>query len=87
MTVLEMRKMAQDGNKLIETAILELLKTSPKGMTNAEIVNTLDLKSSHEGKHPNYLSYSILGNLMKNDLVIKFKLPSDQYPRYKLNNI
>ena len=57
--------LAQEGYKKICSAILEYLATSPDGHTNIEIVNALGLQSSFFGKYRNYLTWSILGNLLE----------------------
>jgi len=82
MTDNELRQMAISGNKQIETAILESLKNYPYGLSNQEIVDKLSLSSSHDGGQKNYLTYSILGNLMESGLVLKDK--SGTRPKYKL---
>ena len=82
MTDEELKQLAITGNKQIETAILELLKNHPCGLSNQDIVEKLSLSSSHEGGQKNYLIYSILGNLMEAGLVFKDK--SDTRPKYKL---
>lgn len=82
MTDNELRQMAIAGNKQIENAIIELLKNHPYGLSNQDIVEKLSLTSSHEGGQKNYLTYSILGNLMEAGLVFKDK--SGTRPKYKL---
>lgn len=82
MTDNELRQMAIAGIKQIETAILELLSNYPNGLSNQEIVDKLSLSSSHEGRQKNYLTYSILGNLMESGHVLKDK--SGTRPKYKL---
>lgn len=82
MTDNELRQIAIAGNKQIETAVLELLSNYPNGLSNQEIVDKLSLSSSHEGGQKNYLTYSILGNLMEAGHVLKDK--SGTRPKYKL---
>jgi len=64
---------AQQGLRLIEDSIIELLSYNIEGLTNAEIVEYLGLQSEHQGRQKNYLTYSVLGNLMKDNKVIKYK--------------
>lgn len=64
---------AQQGLRLIEDSIIELLSYNAEGLTNAEIVEYLGLQSEHQGRQKNYLTYSVLGNLMKDNKVIKYK--------------
>ena len=65
---------ARLGNVLIEEAILEYLETNPGGCRNYEITQALGLHSEHEGKQQDYLTYSVLGNLMKRGLVVKKRI-------------
>jgi len=53
--------------------IKELVKMYPDGLTNSEIAYKLGLESSHENAQHNYLTYSLLGNMMKDDLIKKTK--------------
>lgn len=83
MILKDVQNKAKHGIEIIENAILELLENNTK-LTNTEIANLLDLGSSHEGKQKDYLTYSILGNLMKKGIVYKDK--SDSRPKYRLVN-
>ncbi|MDE0147940.1 MAG: hypothetical protein OXM58_06175 [Rhodospirillaceae bacterium] len=49
----------------LEECILELLCTCPSGLRNAEIAEALDLRSDFNGRQKDYLSYSLLGGLLK----------------------
>lgn len=73
MNILEIKELAKKGNALLEEAIINLLKKHPEGLSNSEIARELNLESSHEGSQSNYLTYSVLGNLMKQGLVSKQK--------------
>ena len=73
MNVIEIKEMAKKGNCLIEESIIDLLKKYPEGLSNSEIAHELELESSHEGSQINYLTYSVLGNLMSKGLVSKVK--------------
>jgi len=70
MKISEIQDKSKTGIKIIENSIIELLDDH-NGLTNSEIANILGLESSHEGKQKDFLTYSILGNLMKRDLIIK----------------
>ena len=59
------RQIAQDGLQNIESAILELLERNPEGLSNVEIANLLDLRSDFRGGSRNYLTYSVLGGLLR----------------------
>ena len=56
---------AQIGLKLLKEAILELAKANPKGVTNADAASLLGLRSDYGGGSKDYLSYSILGMLLR----------------------
>ena len=56
---------AQLGLELLKSAVLEFAKANPGGITNAETANYLKLKSDYGGGARDYLSYSILGKLMR----------------------
>lgn len=73
MSITEIKELAKKGNTLIEEAIINLLKIHPEGLSNSEIAYELNLESSHEGNQSNYLTYSVLGNLMSQNLVSKVK--------------
>ena len=59
------KEKAQIGLELIKEAILELAKANPKGITNSEAASVLGLRSDYGGGSKDYLSYSILGLLMR----------------------
>ena len=56
---------AQLGLELLKTAILELAKASPEGITNSDAASLLGLRSDYRGKQKDYLSYSVLGLLLR----------------------
>lgn len=57
------REKAQEGLKLIKSAMLSAIKSSEKGLKNQELAKALGLESNMRGKHENYLTWSILGLL------------------------
>ena len=63
--------MAQEGLRQIEEAILKLLACNPQGLRNIELADSLGLRSSSQGNQRNYLTYSILGNLIEEGKVVK----------------
>ena len=67
----EIREKATKGNKMIEDAIIKLLEIHKDGLEHSQIVKITGLSSSHNGAQKNYLTYSILGNLMDRDIIIK----------------
>lgn len=63
------RERAISARRELEAAILDYLKTRPNGAINNEIARELGLESEFEGRQRNYLSYSLLGGLMKLGLI------------------
>lgn len=61
---------AETGLMLLKSAILDFLEVHP-GSLNSEIARGLNLESSHNGNQQDYLTYSILGELMKEGKIIK----------------
>lgn len=56
---------AQLGLELLKSVILELAKTNPNGITNSDAASILGLRSDYRGKQKDYLSYSVLGLLLR----------------------
>jgi hypothetical protein len=63
------KEKAQLGLALLKEAVLELARTNPNGITNAETASVLGLRSDYGGGSKDYLSYSILGLLMRDGKV------------------
>ena len=53
------------GLDLIKSAIMELAKANLSGIKNSDAAKYLGLESNYGGGSKDYLSYSILGLLMK----------------------
>lgn len=60
---------AQLGLALLKSAVLELAKANPRGITNADVASALGLRSDYGGGSKDYLSYSLLGLLMRDGRV------------------
>lgn len=56
---------AQLALELLKRTVLELAKANPGGVTNAEVAKTLGLQSDYAGGSKDYLSWSLLGILMR----------------------
>ena len=56
---------AQMGLDLIKSAVMELAKANPAGIGNSDAAKYLGLQSDYGGGSKDYLSYSVLGLLMK----------------------
>ena len=66
---------AQLGLELLKTAILELTKANPSGITNSDAASLLGLRSDYNGKQKDYLSYSVLGLLIREGKVERTHSP------------
>lgn len=56
---------AQLGVSLLKSAVLELTQVNDRGITNSEVCHALGLHSDYKGGSKDYLSWSILGLLMR----------------------
>jgi len=56
---------AQLGLELLKAAILELAKANPDGISNSDAASLLGLRSDYRGRQKDYLSYSVLGLLLR----------------------
>lgn len=59
------KEKAHLGLSLLKDAVLEFAKANPKGITNADTASYLGLRSDYGGGSRDYLSYSLLGLLMR----------------------
>jgi hypothetical protein len=62
---------AQLGLHLLKTAILELARANPDGITNSDAASLLGLRSDYRGKQTDYLSYSVLGLLLREGKIVR----------------
>ena len=62
---------AQIGLALLKESIRELAAANPDGITNSDAVLALGLQSDHKGEQRNYLSWSVLGILMREGSINK----------------
>ena len=60
-----LRMRAANSLRDLEDTVVEFLATAPNGLTNIDVTTALGLHSDHLGNHRNYLSWSILGRLMR----------------------
>ncbi|KIO35387.1 GIY-YIG nuclease family protein [Shewanella sp. cp20] len=56
---------AQMGLSILKSAVMELAKANPEGIRNSDAAKYLGLQSDYGGGSKDYLSYSVLGILMK----------------------
>jgi hypothetical protein len=59
------RERAQLGLTLLKDAVLEMARANPAGISNSEAASLLGLRSDYGGGSKDYLSYSVLGLLMR----------------------
>jgi hypothetical protein len=65
---------AQVGLKLLKDSIAALAEENPKGITNSDCAHYLGLQSSHDGNQEDFLTYSILGLLKKEGILLDEKI-------------
>jgi hypothetical protein len=70
---------AREGLKLIKVAILECLQKHPQGIGNSDIAKELKLESDFLGKQKNYLTYSVLGLLLKENKIMTEKIEHNRF--------
>jgi hypothetical protein len=56
---------AQLGLEFLKRAIYDFARANPEGITNSDAANALGLRSDYWGKQKDYLSYSVLGLLLR----------------------
>jgi hypothetical protein len=59
------KEKAQIGLALLKEAVLEFAQANPAGITNSDAASLLGLRSDYGGGSKDYLSYSVLGLLMR----------------------
>ncbi len=67
------KEKAQLGLALLKEAVLELAKANPKGISNSDTASLLGLRSDYGGGSKDYLSYSVIGLLMREGKVEREK--------------
>ena len=67
---------AQLGLEFLKTAILELVKANSGGIRNSDAASLLGLRSDYNGKQKDYLSYSVLGLLIREGKIERKHNPS-----------
>jgi uncharacterized protein len=70
---------AQLGLAFLKTAVLDLARANPKGISNSDAASLLGLRSDYRGKQKDYLSYSVLGLLLREG---KLSRPQGLPPRH-----
>ena len=62
---------AQLGLSMLKRAVTTLIVANPRGLTNSEVAGVLGLRSDYRGRQKDYLSYSVLGLLLREGRVIR----------------
>lgn len=62
---------AQMAIELLKSAVMDLAKANPNGITNSDAAKYLGLQSDYGGGSKDYLSYSVIGLLMKEGRVTR----------------
>ncbi len=70
---------AQLGLEMLKGAVVKLIDANPEGITNATAASLLGLRSDHQGQQKDYLSYSILGLLLREGRIARDKQRSTRY--------
>ena len=65
------KEKAQIGLDLMKDAVLEFVKVNPSGVTNSDVASLLGLRSDYGGGSKDYLSYSLLGALMREGKIVR----------------
>ena len=76
---------AQIGINLLKDALAEFAEANPQGITNSDAAHYLGLQSDNDGKQQDYLTYSILGILLKEGRVISVKEGNRRKYKYAKN--
>ena len=62
---------AQMGLDLLKSAVMELALANEEGVTNSDVAHQLGLQSDYKGGSKDYLSWSLLGLLMREGRMIR----------------
>jgi hypothetical protein len=74
---------AQLGLEFLKSAIIELAMANPRGITNSDTASALGLRSDYRGRQKDYLSYSVLGLLLREG---RLKRHRDGSPRHVVDD-
>lgn len=73
---------SQIALKLLKDAVEEFSKSNTCGITNSDVAHYLGLQSDNAGKQKDYLSYSILGLLLKERRIKSIKVGNSRKYQY-----
>ena len=85
MTEKNLRVKAKIAVDTLCSVLTNYLESYPNGLTCTVISKNLDLKSEQNNAQRDYLVYSLLGRLMREDIVEKYYIDEKRkHPRYAL---
>ena len=67
----KIEQQAQQALHLLKQAVVDLIDLHPEGLRNSEVTKILGLQSDQRGRNKDYLTWSILGLLMKEDRIVR----------------
>ena len=73
---------AQIGLSLLKDSLEEFTKANPDGITNSDAAHYLGLQSDNNGKQQDYLTYSLLGILLKERRIKSMKVGNRRKYKY-----
>ncbi len=76
---------SQIGISLLKDAIEEFAEANPEGITNSDSAHYLGLQSDNDGKQQDYLTYSVLGILLKEGRINSVKIGNRRKYKYAKN--
>lgn len=76
---------AQIGIDLLKDALEEFSEANSEGITNSDAAHYLGLQSDNDGKQQDYLTYSVLGILLKESRLISVKESGRRKYKYAKN--
>lgn len=62
---------AQLGLQFLKAAVIEMAKANPSGVTNSDLASLLGLRSDYKGHQKDYLTYSVLGLLLREGKIVR----------------
>jgi hypothetical protein len=69
-------EIAQLGLQLLEQAVERLALENPAGISNADAADALGLRSDHRGSQKDYLTYSVIGLLLRKGRLVRTTRPT-----------
>ena len=56
---------------MLKDAVEKMIDANPPGLTNSEVADVLGLRSDYRGRQKDYLSYSLLGLLLREGRLVR----------------